>query len=126
LFHIIGLVAALAAVPAPGYGDGSSRQPGARLEVSYVADAGYAAAVKLDCEPVGGGHPQGEQACQALEAAGGDPGRISPTLNACLTIYAPVLAEVRGTWHGTTIEWRQRYGNICEMRRATGGALFQF
>ena len=56
---------------------------------------------------------------------GGDPSKINPTLNACVLVYAPVTAEVTGTWRGTPVAWKQRYGNTCEMRRATG-ALFQF
>ena len=36
------------------------------LTVSYLADAGYAAAVKLRCNPAGGAHPKKGKACQAL------------------------------------------------------------
>jgi hypothetical protein len=110
---------AVAALPAPGYG------PEARLTVSYTAEAGYAAAVKLECDPVGGGHPQAVRVCAELDAVAGDPERLPLGTGACVALYAPVEAELTGTWHGTTIAWRQRYGNSCEMRRATGG-LFDF
>jgi hypothetical protein len=118
---MIGSVAAAAAVlaagpavaggPPGGYGGGSAREPEVRLTLSYMADAGYAAAVKLDCEPVGGGHPQGEPACATLAAAGGDPERIPPARTMCFLIYAPIVAEMSGQWHGKAIEWRHRYGN---------------
>jgi hypothetical protein len=111
----------------PGYTSGSARpgEPEIRLTLSYLADAGFAAAVKLDCEPVGGGHPQGEQACATLEAAGGDPELIPPAHTMCMTIYAPIVAEISGIWRGTAVDWRHRYGNSCEMRRATG-VVFAF
>jgi hypothetical protein len=96
-----------------------------RLTLSYLADAGYAAAVKLDCHPAGGGHPKSAQACATLDAAGGDPGRIPAAGTYCYLIYAPIDAEMTGTWHGRKVGWRHRYGNICEMRRATG-VLFDF
>jgi hypothetical protein len=108
----------------PQYGGGSAR-PGTALTLSYLADAGFAAAVKMTCEPVGGGHPEAKAVCITLDGTGGDPSKINPTLNACVLIYAPVTAEVTGTWRGTPVAWKQRYGNTCEMRRATG-ALFQF
>jgi hypothetical protein len=130
---IVGLAVILAAGPAvadtPGYTGGSARPganaPATRLTLGYLADAGHATAVELDCDPVGGGHPHGTQACATLDAAGGDPERIPPTLNLCTMIYAPIVAEASGTWHGTTVRWRHRYGNSCEMRRATG-VLFDF
>jgi hypothetical protein len=107
------------AVAAPHYGARS------RLTLSYLADAGYAAAVKLDCHPAGGGHPKAPQACAVLDAADGDPGKIPDAGTLCYLIYAPVDAEMTGTWHGRAVDWKHRYGNICEMRRATG-VLFDF
>ncbi len=104
---------------------GGAPRAGTALTLSYLADAGFAAAVKMTCEPTGGAHPEGEAVCVTLDRAGGDPAKINPTLNACVLVYAPVTAEVTGTWRGTPVAWKQRYGNTCEMRRATG-ALFQF
>jgi hypothetical protein len=40
-------------------------------------------------------------------------------------IYAPITAQISGTWRGKKITWSQRYGNPCEMTRATG-VLFEF
>jgi hypothetical protein len=113
--------------PGDGYASGSGRpddaEPGAHLTVSYLADAGSAAAVKLDCDPAGGGHPKAAEACAVLDAAGGKPSRIPPAHTACVMIFAPVQAEVRGTWHGKSVQWRHRYGNSCEMRRALGALI---
>ena len=85
-----------------------------------MADAGFATAVKLECDPAGGGHPQAAQACAELEAVGGDVDKIEPAHTACIMIYQPVTAEVSGEWRGTTIGWQHRYGNSCEMKRALG------
>jgi hypothetical protein len=121
---IVGFVAVLAAGPG-GYAGGAARQPAARLTLSYTAEAGYAAAVKLDCGPVGGGHPKGAQACRTLDAAGGDPDKIPPAHTLCYLVYAPIDAEMAGTWRGKAVHWQHHYGNICEMRRDTG-VLFAF
>jgi hypothetical protein len=121
---MIGLAAAAATMfTGPhdsGYGNGGGRgEPSAKLTVSYLADAGFAAAVKLECDPAGGGHPEAAEACAELEAAGGDPGKIEPTPHtACMMIYQPIAAHVDGVWRGTTIKWEHRYGNSCEMKRA--------
>jgi hypothetical protein len=120
---MIGLAAASVAalLPGPGYGDGGGRgEPKAKLTVSYMADAGFARAVKLECDPASGGHPQAAQACAELEAVGGDIDKIEPAHTACIMIYQPVTAEVSGEWRGTPIGWQHRYGNGCEMKRALG------
>jgi Subtilisin inhibitor-like len=110
--------------PTDGYASGSGRpdgaDPSARFTVSYRADAGFAAAVTLECDPAGGGHPRAAEACALLDTAGGDPDRIPQPPTACIMIYMPVRAEVTGTWHGSPITWQHRYGNACEMRRALG------
>ncbi len=129
---LIGLAVVGAAVLAGGvaYAEdppqyGGPPRAGTALTLSYLADAGFAAATKMSCEPTGGAHPEAEAVCVTLDRAGGDPEKINPTLNACVLVYAPVTAEITGTWRGTPVNWKQRYGNVCEMRRATG-ALFQF
>jgi len=124
---VIGIIAALAVVPHPGgYGTGGGRDtPRARLTLSYAAETGSAAGVTLTCEPDGGGHPRAVRACAALTRAGGDPDRIRPRRVYCMTVYAPVTAEMTGVWRGRNIRWQHTYGNACEMRRATG-VLFAF
>jgi hypothetical protein len=115
---------AFAGPPDPGYA-GGSRGPGADLTLTYMAQAGFAAAVKLQCDPPGGGHPKPADACAELTAVGGDPDRIEPGHGACMMIYAPITAQITGDWHGTAVTWHREYGNGCEMRRALG-VLFAF
>ena len=110
--------------PAGRYGV-PARGPGAQLTLSHLADAGHAAAVKLTCEPPGGGHPRAAAACATLERIDADPGRLTPAPTMCIMLYAPVTAEITGRWRGMTMKWTHRYGNSCEMRRATG-VLFDF
>ena len=90
------------------------------LTVSYLADAGYAAAVKLRCNPAGGAHPKKVKACRALARVGGDPARLRPAARLCTMEYAPVTAQVKGTWQGRRVDWSHRFGNACDMHRTTG------
>lgn len=95
------------------------------LELSYQAEAGYAAAVKLRCEPARSPHPAAADACRTLSRVHGRPDLIEPGRIMCILIYAPITAGITGTWHGRRIAWQHTYGNKCEMLRATG-ALFTF
>ena len=132
MFHtVVGSVAAAAALFAAGSGAVTpgpaavAATPRARLTLTYMAEAGYAAAVKLTCVPDGGGHPAAAQACAALRTAGADPDKIKPARVMCMMLYAPVTAEITGVWRGTRVKWAHKYGNGCEMTRATG-VLFKF
>jgi hypothetical protein len=118
-------IVGLAVLMVPGPRDHPGGYPETKLTLSYTADAGFADAVKLDCDPPAGGHPHAKLACDELARAGGQPDRITPGHNACFLIYAPVTAEITGQWRGTAITWSHRFGNVCEMRRATGD-LFDF
>jgi hypothetical protein len=111
------MAAGMLAVPAPA--------PASRLELSYMADAGYASAVKLDCDPAGGAHPTPAKACNELKRVGGKPGHLKPAHTMCMMIYAPITAGITGTWKGKKITWTKQFGNSCEMTRATG-VLFKF
>jgi hypothetical protein len=115
--------------PHPG-GYGSAPRPGTgtpkgQLTLSYLAGAGFAAAVKLTCSPDGGGHPDAGAACRTLTRYDADPDRMTPATTACILLWSPVTAQIDGTWHGAPVSWTHRYGNSCEMRRATG-VLFTF
>ncbi|WP_436522022.1 SSI family serine proteinase inhibitor [Actinoplanes sp. HUAS TT8] len=115
-------VAAVLAGPAPAPGPVA----GSRLTLTRVADAGGgAAAVKLTCDPDGGGHPDPPQACAQLSRVGADPARITPADRYCFLLYKPVTARLSGVWRGRAVRWSHTYGNSCEMSRATG-ILFAF
>ena len=117
--------AASASAAVPPAGAASSLADRDWLTLSYLAEAGFAGAVKLSCDPVGGGHPHAAAACKTLADVDADPGRIKPQSSLCVLLYQPVTATLSGTWHGREVEWTHRFGNTCEMRRATG-TLFRF
>jgi hypothetical protein len=100
-------------------------KPRIDLVVSYMAEAGYAAAVTLTCGPVGGAHPKAAQACAALKKAGGKPARLKPARTICTLEYAPVTAEIEGTWKGKAVRWSKTFPNSCDLTRATG-VVFAF
>ncbi|HET6530621.1 MAG TPA: SSI family serine proteinase inhibitor [Actinoplanes sp.] len=105
--------------------DPAAAAPKTRLVLSYMAEAGYAAAVTLRCEPAGGAHPKPARACTTLRKAGGKPGRIEPAQMMCTLEYAPITAEVRGSWRGKAVRWSKTFPNRCDLTRATG-ILFAF
>lgn len=129
-FRILtGLAAAVAALtvaspavagPKPGPAVGS------RLTLSRVADGGGgAAAVKLTCDPDGGGHPKASLACAELSRVGANPAKLKAADRYCFLLYKPVTAQLSGVWRGRSVKWAHTYGNSCEMNRATG-VLFDF
>ncbi|WP_433829308.1 SSI family serine proteinase inhibitor [Actinoplanes sp. CA-015351] len=116
----------LTAIAAVALGGGpAARPPAGDLTLTYMADAGFASAVKLTCDPVGGGHPKGAEACALLRTIDADPARLPAGDRMCILLYQPVTAELKGVWQGRDVSWRHTYGNTCEMNRATG-VLFQF
>jgi hypothetical protein len=116
----VAVTAALLAGVAP-----AQAAPSSRLTLTYLAQAGYADAVKLTCNPTGGPHPEAAQACDILRSTGADPAKIKPAQVMCMMLYAPVTAQLTGTWRGERVKWSHQYGNTCEMTRATG-VLFKF
>jgi len=115
--------------PAAATGPGTATRPAAKpkieLVLSYMADAGYAAAVRLTCNPVGGAHPRAVKACAILKKVGGEPDRLKPAAVICTLEYAPITAAITGTWKGRTVNWSKTYSNSCDLARATG-AVFAF
>ena len=95
------------------------------LTLSYLAEAGHAAAVVVKCDPAGGVHPRAKQVCKELAKVGGDPSRIKAAKVMCTLEYAPVTARAKGTWRGKAIKWSRTYSNACDLNRATG-VLFSF
>ncbi len=95
------------------------------LTLAYMAEAGYAAAVSLTCEPSGGAHPRPGRACAKLAKVSGDPARLKPVKTMCTMEYAPITAQITGTWRGRTVNWSATFGNRCDLTRHTG-VLFAF
>jgi hypothetical protein len=100
-------------------------RPRTYLTLAYMAEAGYATAVTLRCDPPGGAHPKPAAACRTLRTVGGRPARLKPAPTMCTMIYAPITAQITGRWRGKKITWSRTFGNSCEMARATG-VLFNF
>jgi hypothetical protein len=129
--RMIRTLIATAAVAAAVFGAAGPATAGPRalpdsdLELSYTAEAGYAAAVWLTCHPAGGGHPKPGKACATLDKVDGEPGRIKPTPAICTLEYAPITAAVTGTWKGRPVSWSETYPNHCDMIRSTR-VLFRF
>jgi uncharacterized membrane protein len=122
----LGAAAAIAlAMSAATAAEAASSHRKTYLVLSYMAEAGYAAAVKLRCDPAGGAHPKPAKACATLRKVDGEPDRIKAAEIMCMMLYAPVTAEITGTWKGRKLSWKHTYGNSCEMTRATG-VLFTF
>jgi hypothetical protein len=117
--------AAPAAAMGPGTATRSAARPRSELVLSYMADAGYAAAVTLTCDPAGGAHPTPAKACATLTKAGGQPGKLTPSPTICTLEYAPITAEVEGIWKGRAVRWSKTFPNSCDLTRATG-VLFAF
>lgn len=70
--------------------------------------------VTLDCDPVGGTHPDPEQACELLEEAGSVAALQGPG-DACPDIWDPVVATVEGNEY-----WSQSYDNPCRVTSDKG------
>ena len=115
------------ASPAAAATTGPAARPRPRtdLVLAYLADAGYAAAVTLTCEPTGGAHPRAAKACAALAKVAGDPARLTAKPAMCTLEYAPITAEITGTWRGRAVDWSHTFGNSCDLARTTG-VVFAF
>ena len=121
------MLAATAAAVLTATGPAAAAAPAkTKLTLIFMADAGYAAAVVLRCGPVGGAHPAGKKACATLKKVGGRPERLKAPPDAMCTMeYAPITAQITGTWQGKKVNWSRKFGNTCDMRRTTG-VLFTF
>jgi Subtilisin inhibitor-like len=126
---MIRTIAALAASATVLFGGAAAAAAPGRfrtdLTLAYMAEAGYATAVTLRCDPPGGAHPRPAAACRTLRTVDGHPARLKPARTMCTMIYAPITAQITGRWRGKKINWSKTYGNTCEMTRATG-VLFRF
>jgi hypothetical protein len=87
------------------------------IEVRPDADA-EPTTMTLTCDPAGGDHPQPEQACEALAAAGPDVLEPVPADQACTMIYGgPQTASITGTVDGADVDATFDRQNGCEIDR---------
>ncbi|MBT2458941.1 SSI family serine proteinase inhibitor [Streptomyces sp. ISL-86] len=97
--------------------------PPDRLTIT-VSDTGNRRAdgeYRLECHPVGGNHPEAEQACARLDEftkAGKDPFAADTKRGMCTMVDGgPATARVTGTWQGRTVDTTFRRKNGCEISR---------
>lgn len=97
----------------------SSSDAATSLSIVVTPDEGAKASTyKLTCDPVGGDHPQAEQACAALAKAGTSIFDAVPSGQACTAIYGgPQTAKVTGTLEGEEINASFSRENGCELDR---------
>lgn len=76
---------------------------------------------RLECNPVGGSHPQAEAACARLEEiarTGKDPFAPEPEGQVCTYQNGGrATARITGTWHGHKVDSEFRRTNGCEISR---------
>lgn len=98
-------------------GSGSAAATSLTIEVRTDADA-EPTTMSLTCDPVGGDHPQAEQACDALASAGADVFEPVPADQACTMIFGgPQTATVQGTLDGADVDATFTRENGCEIDR---------
>lgn len=128
-----GLTAILLAVLA-GCGQGPDAEPdgpaaaATSLTISVVADEGAEPReMLLECDPVGGDHPNAEAACAALADAAPAIFDPVPADQMCTMIFGgPQVATVTGTYDGEPVDAQFSRSNGCEIGRwdALGTEVF--
>lgn len=97
------LLVALAGCSSAG-DDTVGASPGTELVIEFSRDRGAPAErVMLTCDPIGGDHPDAEQACADLNAA---PAPFAPLPDdvICTQIYGgPQTATITGTYRGERV-----------------------
>lgn len=116
------VVAALSVITAPAALASSSQLT---LGV-YWHNTGTTKTVTLSCDPVGGTHPDAEDACADLAKVDGDIGQIPPIGDACPTVHDPVTAYAFGSWKGRNVVFGENYPNAACANIFTGGNVFNF
>lgn len=98
---------------------GGDTSAGTSLTIVVTPDAGAETSTyQLTCDPAGGDHPQPEQACDALDAAGAGVLDPVPADQSCTQIFGgPQTATVTGTYEGKDVDATFSRENGCEIDR---------
>jgi hypothetical protein len=124
-FAAVAVITLAAAAPAHAVGELPAPHGGLFLAVAGDGNT-WMRGVLLRCEPAPAGpHPDAAAACEALDAAGGDPGRLPGSPHPCTKEYDPVTAHAAGEWRGRPTVWHKTYANACELDAETG-VVFRF
>ncbi len=117
------LVAILAVVALAGCGGGDGDEGGSgavdlRVTVYPNGTLGDSTTWTLQCEPVGGDHPDAEAACARLEALPDPFGKVKPVPR-CDEIpgATPEVATIEGTFRGRAIKERFDRSSGCVFER---------
>ncbi len=100
----------------------SERASATQLTITVVADTGAAPQVwQLQCDPVGGDHPDPPGACAFLadqQSARADPFAPVPAGSLCTQQFnGPATATVEGEWDGAPVSASFKLTDGCEIRR---------
>ena len=125
---LVAVVAAGVAIFSHFVGDDVSEHRADTLRIEVRTDASAAAKVMtLQCDPLGGNHPDGAAACAALDKAGLTAFDATPKDQACTMIYGgPQTAKVTGTYKNVKVNSTFTRSNGCEIDRwdSLGTAFF--
>ncbi|WP_425568837.1 SSI family serine proteinase inhibitor [Saccharopolyspora hordei] len=107
-------------------GCGSRRRAAERGDVVGHRDQRETRTVTLNCDPVGGDHPQADLACHQLQLVDGNVQRLDArTASTCTKELRTVNAEAKGSWRGNAVDFQLSEANMCSLKARTG-ALFDF
>ncbi|WP_051704468.1 SSI family serine proteinase inhibitor [Glycomyces sp. NRRL B-16210] len=125
-----GLAALLTAAPAQALTliePDPATGPHSELTIRVTSvEGGGESSITLSCPAQWSAHPNAEEACAQLEAAGGHIDAIGGGDGMCTAQYDPVRVVVTGNWHRASHFFIGTYGNRCQAVQATGGALLDF
>ncbi len=102
-----------------GTGSGDTAASGTSLTIEVVSDEGVAPkTLTLTCDPAGGDHPQPQQACDAIAAAGAAVFEPVPADQSCTMVFGgPQTATITGTYAGKDVDASFSRQNGCEIDR---------
>ncbi|MFC9293337.1 SSI family serine proteinase inhibitor [Streptomyces sp. NPDC057011] len=122
-FAVTSALATAAAGPLPPLPLGRLLASPDRLAISMTATGNpqLKREYQLECDPVGGDHPQRERACARLDRLareGKDPFAPVSRRQICSEQYGgPATARITGTWRGRTVDATFRRTDGCEINR---------
>jgi hypothetical protein len=99
--------------------DGGSSDAGTSLTIVVTPDEGAKTSTyDLTCDPAGGDHPQPQQACEAIAAAGADIFDEPPADQTCTQQYGgPQVATITGTYGGKDVDATFSRTDGCQIDR---------
>ncbi|GAA4620372.1 SSI family serine proteinase inhibitor [Saccharopolyspora hordei] len=121
-------VACAVAVLVPGAAAAAAHDDAQQSEVtlSVTETNRETRTVTLNCDPVGGDHPQADLACHQLQLVDGNVQRLDArTASTCTKELRTVNAEAKGSWRGNAVDFQLSEANMCSLKARTG-ALFDF